>query len=705
MRRVRDSAGREQPASSNARRSVRRRARRRRGVISSYFDENRGRSGRKRDGLRFRNRLKWCRDLRLAVRVRGRGTVPLGLADGLSVVATGELSQSWSFTGQCDVWCSGSANGRASRWRLRSGAVQDSARVIRMEGCQVEYLYLCWVKPSQTSADIFGFAVFVHAFALLVLIYMVSETKYQFRIAAAPIPLWRSTFAICGIIGVGTLVTDTWFAHQWLLPRILSSQSMWQAFFGAVFLLVVMCWLWFAFIRPPIFGRWNDLKYTRALYEYVLRGSETELPVIAAELGRSAPAIVKFAQEKPQSNPHSKITAAQVANDLMLLIGTRKFCRYVVSSSPGTAIAFFEAMSELKKYNLPISQFASNVSTEAIRNKDSILYHEDAGYYSGLLGYLKPFSGALYGNFELVEALTRANSPLDIDFHSRASWDAEQLEAYCRSVLMTLDNYLERGAWGRHSFALYRAFGSIENSCSDISRLNGMEAAWSDTEELRRLGVVMDFVRDAIALLDKYKPEPYKLRRRGNYHARQDDFYDLVAKMMFEIVFAAGYLKGPADLCWSVQHNSIWSSVFSLQSSKAYKIVQFKLRRLLYDEILQLQKFPNFKSSRILGFCLAVMGIVVGNKRDFDRGEYAIRKAVVRWTTKYFLSLHAAQPYVAETCLLGPITLDEKNSRLVRTYSRNLDLEQHRDFLGLDPVDLDRIRPRKPREASEDGAA
>ena len=45
-------------------------------------------------------------------------------------------------------------------------------------------------------------------------------------------------------------------------------------------------------------------------------------------------------------------------------------------------------MSELKKYSLPISQFASNISSESLRNKDSILYHEDAGYYSGFLEYL-----------------------------------------------------------------------------------------------------------------------------------------------------------------------------------------------------------------------------------------------------------------------------------------------------------------------------
>jgi hypothetical protein len=221
----------------------------------------------------------------------------------------------------------------------------------------------------------------------------------------------------------------------------------------------------------------------------------------------------------------------------------------------------------------------------------------------------------------------------------------------------------------------------------------------NNTEELRRLDQVLEFVTKAIGLLDKHEPDPYKLRYRARNSSHDYDCYDLLAKLMFEIILAAGYLKGPADLCWAVQHNSIWTAVFSFHSSKAYKIVQFKLRRLLYDEILRLKETPNFRSSRILGFCLAVLGVAIGKKGDFDREEFPLRKVVVCWAKKYFLSLHAAQPYVAETCLLGSITFDEKASRLVRTYPRGLDLEQHKEYLELDPADPNRLKPRKRKDA------
>jgi hypothetical protein len=53
---------------------------------------------------------------------------------------------------------------------------------------------MCLVIPSEQSGGIFGFAEFVTAFALLILIYTMSEAQYRFRVATAPLPLWRITY-------------------------------------------------------------------------------------------------------------------------------------------------------------------------------------------------------------------------------------------------------------------------------------------------------------------------------------------------------------------------------------------------------------------------------------------------------------------------------------------------------------------------------
>ena len=55
-------------------------------------------------------------------------------------------------------------------------------------GCEQTFLGMCLVATGQQDAGIFGFAEFVQAFALFVLVYTVTDTRYRFRISVAPIP-------------------------------------------------------------------------------------------------------------------------------------------------------------------------------------------------------------------------------------------------------------------------------------------------------------------------------------------------------------------------------------------------------------------------------------------------------------------------------------------------------------------------------------
>ena len=287
-------------------------------------------------------------------------------------------------------------------------------------------LGLCWVTPTPTQHGIFGFAGFVTAIALLVIVYTVSDVRYRFRVQVAPLPLFKLTYLLIAVIGFGTLISDLWFAELWPVPAFLSDQLLWQASFGLAFLSVALAWLWFAFIWPPVFSKQNALRFTQCLYGYILRGWDQELPTIANELVRSAKSIVELSKphhrwDSREEKSHSR--AAVIANRLILLIGNRKFSRCVATSSPLTAIAFFAEASSSKKFHVPLGTFGSNVVTEALLNKDSILYHEDSGYHSGLIGYDQPFSKAVFGNFHLVEALAGDDhSPLDVNSDLMFSW-------------------------------------------------------------------------------------------------------------------------------------------------------------------------------------------------------------------------------------------------------------------------------------------
>ena len=79
------------------------------------------------------------------------------------------------------------------------------------------------------------------------------------------------------------------------------------------------------------------------------------------------------------------------------------------------------------------------------------------------------------------------------------------------------------------------------------------------------------------------------------------------------------------------------------------------------------------------------MGLRAGNKSRFGREEYALRKVVLAWAKRNFLPLYARLPDVADAAIMGSITFDKENNRLVKTYLKGLSREAPKEFLDLDP--------------------
>jgi hypothetical protein len=551
--------------------------------------------------------------------------------------------------------------------------------------CVYELYGICFVTPTGT-ASLFPFKDFISALALLVIIYTISDVRYHFRVAVAPVALYPITFSLIVVIGFGTLVTDIWISEKWAVPNLFITLAMWQGMFGALFLGLILTWMFYAFMRPPIFGRRNYKKYSQALYRVILKGSDAELPIIAHELAASAEALVGYATRLDKSKHVEKKPSPEgYANDMLLLIANKKFCRHLVAASPMTAIRFLDAAAELQRRLTQIGPFAKNISTEAIRNTDSSLYHESDWFESGLLGHIKPFSKALYGNFELVEALQH-NSPLDTDYQERDAWNARQVETYCRAVLMTFQSYLDGEHWGQPCYTLNGAIHDIQEIASSaISELkkrpeDSVGDAWG------RLRAGVHFLTKMVSLIEKRNPVPNArtLRIRGQGQFANEDMYDRIAEAMFEIIHSAAYIVGP-DEAWSVHYVSVWGDFFDRlnDKSKAMEIVQFKLRRLLFDEIMRFEKFPNYKSARLLGICLNVMGLKPQKRAAYGRQHAALKAVLLPWVQKNYKKIRTNNYQIGDACLIGGISYDEKGSRLVKTYSAGLKPEPDREYLAV----------------------
>jgi hypothetical protein len=554
------------------------------------------------------------------------------------------------------------------------------------DACAHSFFGMCLIVPELQNGGIFGFAEFVQGFALLALIYTVSDVRYRFRMEAAPIPLYPLTLYLATFIGLGTLVSDVWFARQYPLPSFISARAIWQAVFGGLFLVLVLAWLLSSFVWPTRFGRFNRLSFARTLYYYLLQGAETDLPSVAVELARSAAPLIKHAQKQT--------TTGHVAHDLLLLIGVRKFCRHIAARAPGTAIEFFNQMTDQKKYPPTIMQFAVNISTEAILNKDSILYHEDEGFYSGYFGYVRPFTNAVYGDFRLMEALGN-NTPLDVNFDVRTKFDADHLTAYTRAFLVTFKSAVNANKFYARSSVLFRAFKVVSKSCHDLYKLNNKPEP-PDAEDIqRRLGVVVSFIEDAIDVLDKHGIKKTRLRRHDINNLWRDDLYDDIADLMFDVIKNASAVKKSDLSGWFIQHNSVWSQFFRQGENKTRAIILFKLRRLIYEEIRSIERVPHFVNAAVLGLCLNVMGLSLGNKRDFRVAEYPVRKVVLSWAKKHYLWMVKRGPKAAQAAEVGWISFDAENKRLVQSFNEGLRKKAFHVYLTLD-------EPTLPFPRSED---
>jgi hypothetical protein len=302
-----------------------------------------------------------------------------------------------------------------------------------------------------------------------------------------------------------------------------------------------------------------------------------------------------------------------------------------------------------------------------------------------LLGYVKQFSRAVYGNYELVENLGESfKSPLDLRYDVAAELDPAQQTAYGNVTLLTFESYLKSSPSPLRSFALNRAFEIAGRAPPNLHLLDNSDSYYA-TDIYKKFEAAITFLSEAIKLLDKHNSYPtFRLRvDEDDFNAKT--YIDAIAKAIFDLIFCASAVNGPFFTSWNIQHNMVWSKFMDdVEPTRVRRAVQHKLRRLLYDEILRMDKFANFKSARILGFCLNVMGLSTA-RHGFNKPQQALSRVAIDWARRSYLKLHENYPNVAKACLVGTITFDEKASLLIKTYAAGIENEPARQTLQLDP--------------------
>jgi len=102
-----------------------------------------------------------------------------------------------------------------------------------------------------------------------------------------------------------------WIIEGWWVPKTAITSSIWQGIFGSLFLGTILTWMYYAFIRPPVFSRRNAFRFANEFYRYILRGNDDELKVIANELVGSAKPLIKYCRHLQLRIPERKESRKQ----------------------------------------------------------------------------------------------------------------------------------------------------------------------------------------------------------------------------------------------------------------------------------------------------------------------------------------------------------------------------------------------------------
>ena len=107
--------------------------------------------------------------------------------------------------------------------------------------------------PVSFTASIFESKDFIKALALLIIIYTLSDIRYRFRLLVSPTPIYKVSYALICFIGFGTLATDIWISEKWLVPDSYITTAYWQGTLAALFLGLAITWIYYAFVKEPIY--------------------------------------------------------------------------------------------------------------------------------------------------------------------------------------------------------------------------------------------------------------------------------------------------------------------------------------------------------------------------------------------------------------------------------------------------------------------
>lgn len=494
----------------------------------------------------------------------------------------------------------------------------------------------------------FGFTTFLTGIAFLLMAWTTSDYKYRFRLYISSLsPKSLSTITI--FLGISVLICDFFASMEWISP---CRHNVCQLVLAALFLFEITYWLFVCFFKPPIFSRRNHTRYTQEFDHVLYSGDEAKMHIIAEELIRSMPQIVKHSAGKYCDwDKCSNIT--KDALRIIGMMGDKLFCKIVVRKSIDTAMALFYNVEKERKYDIGLDFFAKNFITESLRWEQSFAYRETT-LGESILTHWQPVVNIIFGNHQLILNVRNLLNP---DYSLTRNWNSRQVYAYVELMTSAFSACYDHCS-NTHYFS--DVFENLEHSVCRVCWRPEWNGTSDEDDEKDVFWKAMMFYQNVIHVLLNSKEKP-KIWRKYTDDFYQKDLLDCLADSLVKVFYFAGGVRGPENIRHLIQYMHCYDPIFSLSECKnAGALFMLKLRRAIVSEI---KKDSGLVGIYLLLFFLEIFGLST-NKGYVHKDAAVLKRYIHSYAKTNLLRMYNKAKKLRTFSLPKRMSINEKKREL-----------------------------------------
>lgn len=507
-------------------------------------------------------------------------------------------------------------------------------------------------------SNFFSFTSFLTGLAFLIMAWANMDYKYRLRLYLSKFSKVKMFVAVV-VIGILVLASDFIIAQNYPIPYTPCAQHIWQLVLALSFFYLTSRWISVSFLFPAKYNSRNCHKFEKELDNALKYGQDNKMHGVMDFFKRSISEIVKFA---PRDFDDNKTLSKKEKCTLHILhlMGNEYFCKIVIKYYPEVVEGIFCEMKRQNKYDIDVKLFAEHLVTQALLCENSFIFRE-----TNLLT-------EIYSNVELIQKYPELLEP----HHNLTSkWNSEQIHAYAKVLLVTLNTVLKEGCYNPYLY--HHFFDIMESSARRVGYINGLGSDYFENENYCVYRIVIHFYEElvqSIAVMNKIKDI------HGKYEEKNEkkDITDIIADSIVKLMSATSQLITPQETSRFVRKFEFCGLVLEhKQESTMYDMLIRKICRALYKAF----KANDENGTNLLIFCLDCYGL--NYTKHASKSIRLLSRFAVFYARHHLLKMYNEVSKNRYFKLPDGITIKIKQKQLRKIFVPDIYGKTHEEILNL----------------------